>query len=290
MDFVEQLKSSVDIVKVIGEYVRLRRVGAGPRYMGLCPFHTEKTPSFSVHQAHQFYKCFGCGAGGDVLEIAVTTTLKAKAWKSDWTPSEVATALYTISGSVETVATPTFAPPAGTYTTAQTVTIDCATAGATIHYTTDGSDPTEASPAYTAPVLVSVTTALKAGCGSTRAMRGRNTNIIRGTLAATLRPRVRPRSPRLRLQASTRARRNRSPPGTSICSQVRSRRPESMGKRAAAHLGHDHVADEQVERSRVQNIHCLAHGRGRHDFVPVPLEQFAHHGGSILVVFDNQNI
>lgn len=71
MDFVEQLKSSVDIVKVIGEYVRLRRVGAGPRYMGLCPFHTEKTPSFSVHQTHQFYKCFGCGAGGDVLKFVM---------------------------------------------------------------------------------------------------------------------------------------------------------------------------------------------------------------------------
>jgi DNA primase len=71
MDFVEHLKSSVDIVKVIGEYVRLRRVGTGSRYMGLCPFHTEKTASFSVHQTHQFYKCFGCGAGGDVLKFVM---------------------------------------------------------------------------------------------------------------------------------------------------------------------------------------------------------------------------
>ena len=71
MDFVEQLKSSVDIVKVVGEYVRLRKSGAGPRYAGLCPFHTEKTPSFSVHQAHQFYKCFGCGAGGDVIKFVM---------------------------------------------------------------------------------------------------------------------------------------------------------------------------------------------------------------------------
>jgi len=69
MDFVEHLKSSVDIVKTIGEYVRLKRAGAGPRYAGLCPFHTEKTPSFSVHSTHQFYKCFGCGAGGDVLKF-----------------------------------------------------------------------------------------------------------------------------------------------------------------------------------------------------------------------------
>ncbi len=71
MDFVEQLKSSVDIVKAVGEYVRLRKAGAGPRYVGLCPFHTEKTPSFSVHQTHQFYKCFGCGAGGDVIKFVM---------------------------------------------------------------------------------------------------------------------------------------------------------------------------------------------------------------------------
>jgi DNA primase len=71
MDFVEQLKSSVDIVKVVGEYVRLRKAGAGPRYTGLCPFHTEKTPSFSVHHTHQFYKCFGCGAGGDVIKFVM---------------------------------------------------------------------------------------------------------------------------------------------------------------------------------------------------------------------------
>src|SRR5438105_3843795 len=70
MDFVAQLKSSVDIVPVIQEYVRLRK--AGPtRYSGLCPFHNEKTPSFSVHAGHQFYKCFGCGAAGDVLKFVM---------------------------------------------------------------------------------------------------------------------------------------------------------------------------------------------------------------------------
>ena len=68
MDFVEQLKSSVDIVSVVGEYVKLRRSGAN-RYMGLCPFHSEKTPSFTVHVVHQFYKCFSCGAGGDVVKF-----------------------------------------------------------------------------------------------------------------------------------------------------------------------------------------------------------------------------
>src|SRR5215469_2039435 len=70
MDFVEQLKSSVDIVSVIGEYVRLRRSGAN-RYMGLCPFHNEKSPSFTVHVVHQFYKCFSCGAAGDVVKFVM---------------------------------------------------------------------------------------------------------------------------------------------------------------------------------------------------------------------------
>jgi DNA primase len=71
MDFAEQLKSSVDIVKTIGEYVRLKRAGGSPRYLGLCPFHSEKTPSFNVNAAHQRYKCFGCEAGGDVLQFVM---------------------------------------------------------------------------------------------------------------------------------------------------------------------------------------------------------------------------
>ena len=71
MDFAEQVKSSIDIVKVAGEYVRLRRVGTSGRYTGLCPFHTEKTPSFGVNQTRQFYKCFGCGAGGDVIKFVM---------------------------------------------------------------------------------------------------------------------------------------------------------------------------------------------------------------------------
>jgi DNA primase len=71
MDFVEQLKSSIDIVKVVGEYVRLRRMGTTGRYLGLCPFHQEKTPSFNVNQTRQFYKCFGCGVSGDVLKFVM---------------------------------------------------------------------------------------------------------------------------------------------------------------------------------------------------------------------------
>ncbi|HEY1218938.1 MAG TPA: DNA primase [Bryobacteraceae bacterium] len=68
MDFVDQLKSQVRIEDVVGEYVKLRKSGPS-RYMGLCPFHSEKTPSFTVHVVHQFYKCFSCGAGGDVVKF-----------------------------------------------------------------------------------------------------------------------------------------------------------------------------------------------------------------------------
>jgi DNA primase len=70
MEFVDQLKSAVDIVSVIGEYVRLRKSSAY-RYTGLCPFHSEKTPSFSVHASKQFYHCFGCHAHGDVLKFVM---------------------------------------------------------------------------------------------------------------------------------------------------------------------------------------------------------------------------
>ena len=71
MDFVAQLKSSVDIIQVVQEYVpRLRRATA-TRYVGLCPFHNEKTPSFSVRTDHQYYYCFGCSAKGDVLKFVM---------------------------------------------------------------------------------------------------------------------------------------------------------------------------------------------------------------------------
>jgi DNA primase len=69
MNFAEQLKGQLNIVEVIGQYVRLKRQGAGPRYVGLCPFHNEKTPSFGVHSALGYYKCFGCDAAGDVFRF-----------------------------------------------------------------------------------------------------------------------------------------------------------------------------------------------------------------------------
>lgn len=66
MDFKDQVKSTVDIVQVVGEYVRLTRGGA-QSWKGLCPFHSEKTPSFNVNDSLQIFKCFGCGKGGDVF-------------------------------------------------------------------------------------------------------------------------------------------------------------------------------------------------------------------------------
>jgi DNA primase len=67
-DFAQTVKQQADIVKVIEGYIRLRKAGA-QRYTGLCPFHKEKTPSFSVHAGQQFFYCFGCQASGDVFSF-----------------------------------------------------------------------------------------------------------------------------------------------------------------------------------------------------------------------------
>ncbi len=66
-DTVEQVKQRADIYDVVSEYVVLRKGGKG--FVGLCPFHSEKTPSFSVSQVKQMYYCFGCGAGGDAIKF-----------------------------------------------------------------------------------------------------------------------------------------------------------------------------------------------------------------------------
>ncbi|MFK8069012.1 MAG: DNA primase [Gammaproteobacteria bacterium] len=66
-DFIDDLLSRTDIVDVIGEFVQLRK--GGKDYQGLCPFHNEKTPSFTVSQVKQFYHCFGCGANGSAISF-----------------------------------------------------------------------------------------------------------------------------------------------------------------------------------------------------------------------------
>jgi DNA primase len=65
-DFKEMVKQRADIVRIVGDYVKLRKAGA-QNYTGLCPFHGEKTPSFSVHATRQFFYCFGCQVKGDVF-------------------------------------------------------------------------------------------------------------------------------------------------------------------------------------------------------------------------------
>jgi DNA primase len=67
--FADKVKQQADIVRVVGEYVRLKK--SGQNFTGLCPFHSEKTPSFAVHPVKQIYHCFGCGVGGDVFQFVM---------------------------------------------------------------------------------------------------------------------------------------------------------------------------------------------------------------------------
>ncbi len=67
-DFAQTVKQQADIVKIVEGYIRLRKAGA-QNFTGLCPFHKEKTPSFSVHAVRQFYHCFGCHESGDVFSF-----------------------------------------------------------------------------------------------------------------------------------------------------------------------------------------------------------------------------
>lgn len=66
-EVIDRVKDRADIVEVIGSVVQLRKTGS--EFKGLCPFHREKTPSFHVVPKKKMFKCFGCGAGGDVFKF-----------------------------------------------------------------------------------------------------------------------------------------------------------------------------------------------------------------------------
>ena len=71
--FIEELRERVSVVDVVGARVKLTKKGR--EYQGLCPFHHEKTPSFTVNETKGFYHCFGCGAHGDILKFEMPSSL-----------------------------------------------------------------------------------------------------------------------------------------------------------------------------------------------------------------------
>src|SRR6202008_1817327 len=62
---IQQITNRIDIIDVVGEFVKLKK--RGTNYLGLCPFHNEKSPSFTVSPAKEIYKCFGCGKSGNTI-------------------------------------------------------------------------------------------------------------------------------------------------------------------------------------------------------------------------------
>jgi hypothetical protein len=117
------------------------------------------------------------------ITVSSTETLEAIAAAPNDTSSGVASASYTIGPALPSVATPTFSPAAGTYPSAQRVTISDATAGATIYYTMDGTIPTTLSTVYSAPITVSSTETLEAIAAATG-----DSNSAVGSAAYTIMP------------------------------------------------------------------------------------------------------
>src|SRR5437764_15190574 len=64
---IQQIQSRIDIIDIVGGFMKLKKRGSN--YLGLCPFHNEKTPSFTVSPAKEIYKCFGCGRSGNTISF-----------------------------------------------------------------------------------------------------------------------------------------------------------------------------------------------------------------------------
>ena len=79
---IEQITNRIDIIDVVSEFVKLKKRGAN--YLGLCPFHNEKTPSFTVSPSKEIYKCFGCGKSGNtitfLMEVEKYSYVEALKW------------------------------------------------------------------------------------------------------------------------------------------------------------------------------------------------------------------
>ena len=68
-EVIDDIRGKVDILNIVSEFVKLRKTGKN--HIGLCPFHSEKTPSFTVSQEKQLFHCFGCGEGGNVFAFVM---------------------------------------------------------------------------------------------------------------------------------------------------------------------------------------------------------------------------
>ncbi|HSF23409.1 MAG TPA: CHC2 zinc finger domain-containing protein, partial [Blastocatellia bacterium] len=67
--FADEVKNQGDIVRVVSDYITLKKRGSS--YIAICPFHSEKTPSFNVHPGKGLFKCFGCGVGGSIFDFVM---------------------------------------------------------------------------------------------------------------------------------------------------------------------------------------------------------------------------
>ena len=69
MEITDQIRQAANIIDIASQYTTLRR--RGKKHVGLCPFHSEKSPSFTLDEEKQLFHCFGCGAGGDVFTLVM---------------------------------------------------------------------------------------------------------------------------------------------------------------------------------------------------------------------------